>query len=148
MGGAPSTPYFSTRISLTNQAPKLAYRKTSSMTNMRILRTIASTHLDIRSLRNTESDGSGTSYSDGQRVKNIYNEYGYGQHLYAQWEANKYTVKFDANGGTGTMPSQTLTYDKNERLNRSTFKAPAGKMIAGWNTKADGTGTGMITALR
>lgn len=97
---------------------------------------------------NTESDGSGTSYSDGQRVKNIYNEYGYGQHLYAQWEANKYTVKFDANGGTGTMPSQTLTYDKNERLNRSTFKAPAGKMIAGWNTKADGTGTGMITALR
>lgn len=91
---------------------------------------------------NTESDGSGTSYSDGQRVKNIYNEYGYGQHLYAQWEANKYTVKFDANGGTGTMPSQTLTYDKNERLNRSTFKAPAGKMIAGWNTKADGTGTG------
>lgn len=91
---------------------------------------------------NTEKDGSGTSYSDKQQVKNIYDKYGYSITLYAQWRANKYTVQFNANGGTGTMPSQTLTYDKNERLNRSTFKAPAGKMITGWNTKADGTGTG------
>ncbi|MFR4212411.1 MAG: InlB B-repeat-containing protein [Bifidobacterium catenulatum] len=91
---------------------------------------------------NTEKDGSGTSYSDEQQVKNIYDKYGYSITLYAQWRANKYTVQFNANGGTGTMPSQTLTYDKNERLNRSTFKAPAGKMITGWNTKADGTGTG------
>ncbi len=91
---------------------------------------------------NTEKDGSGTSYSDEQQVKNIYDKYGYSITLYAQWKANKYTVQFNANGGTGTMPSQTLTYDKNERLNRSTFKAPAGKMITGWNTKADGTGTG------
>ena len=91
---------------------------------------------------NTESDGTGISYSDRQRVKNIYDEHGYSQYLYAQWKANKYTVKFDANGGNGTMPNQTLTYDKKERLNRSTFKAPAGKMITGWNTKADGNGTG------
>lgn len=91
---------------------------------------------------NTEKDGSGTSYSDEQQVKNIYDEYGYSITLYAQWKANKYTVRFNSNGGTGTMPAQTLTYDKNERLNRSTFKAPAGKMITSWNTKADGTGTG------
>ena len=83
---------------------------------------------------NTEKDGSGTSYSDEQQVKNIYDKYGYSITLYAQWKANKYTVQFNANGGTGTMPSQTLTYDKNERLNRSTFKAPAGKMITGWNS--------------
>ena len=90
---------------------------------------------------NTKADGSGTSYSDKQQVKNIYDEYGYGISLYAQWKANTYTVRFNANGGTGTMADQKLTYDKTEQLNRSTFKAPTGKMITGWNTKADGTGT-------
>ncbi len=29
----------------------------------------------------------------------------------AQWQANQYTLHFDANGGEGTMPDQTLTFD-------------------------------------
>jgi Listeria-Bacteroides repeat domain (List_Bact_rpt). len=37
---------------------------------------------------NTEKDGSGTSYSDEQQVKNIYDKYGYSITLYAQWKAN------------------------------------------------------------
>ena len=59
--------------------------------------------------------------------------------LYAKWEANKYTVKFDANGGTGTMNDQQFTYDQEGNLNNNSFTRE-GYTFAGWGeTKEDKT---------
>ena len=58
----------------------------------------------------------------------------------AVYTANEYTVVFNANGGAGSMPNQTMTYDTFANLSANTY-AYAGHTFAGWNTKADGTGT-------
>lgn len=59
--------------------------------------------------------------------------------LYAIWTANTYTVEFNANGGSGSMASLTLTYDEAKALTKNNF-ARTGYYFAGWNTAADGTG--------
>ena len=48
---------------------------------------------------NTAADGSGVAYADGEVIKNLA-ESGTVT-LYAQWTANRYTITWDANGGTG-----------------------------------------------
>jgi uncharacterized repeat protein (TIGR02543 family) len=58
----------------------------------------------------------------------------------AQWTADSYTVTYNANGGSGTMSSSTATYDTNFMTRQNTFTR-AGYTFAGWNEKADGTGT-------
>ena len=60
--------------------------------------------------------------------------------IYAKWNAHKYTVKFDPNGGAGTMDDQDRTYDDKAPLNTNTFTFE-GKTFNGWNTAADGSGT-------
>ena len=57
--------------------------------------------------------------------------------LYAQWTANTYTVKFDANGGSGTMTDQTFTYDVAKDLTANTFTRE-GYTFAGWAESAGG----------
>lgn len=49
---------------------------------------------------NTKSDGTGTSYNNGQNIEITENIT-----LYAQWEINKYTIEFNANGGGTVLPS-------------------------------------------
>ncbi len=51
-----------------------------------------------------------------------------------------YTVTFDANGGTGTMVSQTFTEGEQQPLTKNAF-AREGYTFAGWNTIQAGTGT-------
>ena len=58
----------------------------------------------------------------------------------AQWTANTYTVRFDANGGSGTMADQSFTYDVSQALPENAFTY-AGKYFNGWNTMADGSDT-------
>ena len=59
--------------------------------------------------------------------------------LYAKWTANSYKVKFNANGGTGTMADQSLTYDGGATaLTAIGFTAPGGKHFVGWATGANG----------
>ena len=53
---------------------------------------------------------------------------------------NTYTINFNANGGTGSMASQLMTYGNTTALTTNTFTR-VGYTFAGWNTKADGTGT-------
>ena len=60
--------------------------------------------------------------------------------IYAVYTANTYTVAFNANGGTGTMSNQNFTYGTDQNLTANTFTR-TGYNFAGWNTKADGTGT-------
>ena len=51
--------------------------------------------------------------------------------LVAQWTANSYTIKFDANGGVGTMDNQPMTYDVAANLTANTFTRE-GYVFAGW----------------
>ena len=59
---------------------------------------------------------------------------------YAYFKANSYTVKFDANGGTGSMSNQSHTYGVSKALTANAF-TKTGYNFTGWNTAADGTGT-------
>ncbi len=90
---------------------------------------------------NTKADGTGISYADKASITNLTSTQGATVTLYAKWKANTYTVAFNSNGGTGTMSSMTgCTYDNAYYLTDNKFKL-TGYMFAGWNTKADGTGT-------
>ncbi|MBO0453195.1 InlB B-repeat-containing protein [Candidatus Enterococcus murrayae] len=60
-----------------------------------------------------------------------------GMTLVAEWEANNYTVKFNANGGTEAMADQAFVYDKAQALTENKFKR-AGYNFAGWSTTANG----------
>ena len=90
---------------------------------------------------NTNADGSGTSYTDGQSVNNLTTENNGTVNLYAQWTANSYNVKFNANGGTGTMSDQEFDYGTAQNLTANAFTR-TGYTFTGWNTAADGSGTG------
>lgn len=52
----------------------------------------------------------------------------------------KYTIAYNANGGTGAPASQTKTYATNLTLS-TTKPTRTGYTFLRWNTKADGTGT-------
>ncbi|MEE0921879.1 MAG: InlB B-repeat-containing protein, partial [Paludibacteraceae bacterium] len=84
---------------------------------------------------NTKADGSGTNYAKGATYSANADVT-----LYAKWTAHTYTVAFNANGGTGTMSNQNFTYGTAKNLTANTFTR-TGYTFAGWNTKADGTGT-------
>ncbi len=83
---------------------------------------------------NTKADGTGTSYTDEYQMMISNNLV-----VYAQWEANKYTVTFNSNGGLGKMIPQLVSYNVSTKLSKNTF-TKAGFKFTGWNTKADGTG--------
>ena len=87
---------------------------------------------------NTKADGSGTFYADKASVKNL--TASGTVTLYAMWTANPYTVIYNANGGIGTMSNQNMKYDQATNLTANTFTR-TGYTFAGWNTKADGSGT-------
>ena len=83
---------------------------------------------------NTKADGKGTGYADGATVK-----FDVDTTLYAQWTQNP-VITFDANGGEGNMGTQTVNPGVSAALLANTFTR-ADYDFAGWNTKADGTGT-------
>ncbi|EGO2749759.1 InlB B-repeat-containing protein (plasmid) [Enterococcus faecalis] len=57
--------------------------------------------------------------------------------VYAVWEANDYTIKFDANGGKGTMPDQVMKYDQAENLTQNAY-IKEGYIFKGWSTEPNG----------
>ena len=91
---------------------------------------------------NTKSDGSGTNYASGATYNTNANIT-----LYAIWETNssggdtttKYTVSYNADGGSGTPSNQTKTQGTNLVLS-STKPTRSGYTFVNWNTKGDGTG--------
>lgn len=52
--------------------------------------------------------------------------------LYAVWETTARTVRFDANGGTGTMDTVTVNLNDSYTLPPCTFTAPEGKEFDCW----------------
>lgn len=82
---------------------------------------------------NMAADGTGTSYTPGQTVKNI-NGKNDVVTLYAQWTPNKYTIVFDPNPkegdedkiSGGPMGTLNMTYDEEDRyLPENIFKYEA-----------------------
>lgn len=58
--------------------------------------------------------------------------------LYAVWKANTYTIKFNANGGSGAPANQTKTYGKTLTLS-STKPTRTNYNFKGWGTSASST---------
>jgi uncharacterized repeat protein (TIGR02543 family) len=58
--------------------------------------------------------------------------------FYAIWIRGTYNVRFLANGGVGSMETQTSSAEANLTANTFTF---ADRTFTGWNTSADGRGT-------
>ena len=86
---------------------------------------------------NTKKDGTGTKYDIGVSYTTDSDVT-----LYAQYKENTitYTVKYDANGGTGAPSNQTKTKGK-ELVLSTTVPTKEGYKFVNWNTKKDGTGT-------
>ena len=63
-------------------------------------------------------------------------------YLKAVWETEpvNYTLSYNANGGSGSMSSQTVTEGQATKLKTNTF-TKTGYYFTSWNTKADGSGT-------
>lgn len=89
---------------------------------------------------NTAANGSGDAYQNGEPVKNLTHEQDATVTLYAQWTANPYKVRYNANGGTGTMSDSAFVFDKAANLTANAF-AKTGCKFTKWNTVANGTGT-------
>ncbi len=85
---------------------------------------------------NTKADGTGTSYADKASVKNLTSTSGATVTLYAQWKANTYTVTFNANGGSCSTASKSVTYNSTY----GTLPTPTrtGYTFKGWYTTASG----------
>ena len=93
---------------------------------------------------NTNPDGTGTIYTNQQEVNNLVSANGGAITLYAQWTANDYTIKYNANDtsdnhATGTMNDQTINYDATTPLTKNTY-ARSGYTFKNWNTEANGAG--------
>ena len=76
-------------------------------------------------------------YSDGETVSNLTAAANGTVNLYAVWKANTYAVKFNANGGTGTMANESFTYDAAKALTANAFSR-TGYTYQGWATTAEG----------
>ena len=83
---------------------------------------------------NTKSDGTGTSYTDGQTISASENIT-----LYAIWESTTGTITYNSNYGDNQTKTQTFTFNTDTQLDKNTF-ARTGYIFKEWNTKVDGTG--------
>ena len=88
-------------------------------------------------------------YSEEQCINKVENnkQYTSAITLYAKWTANTYTITYNSNKPskatgtiTGTTANSNHTYDEAKVLTTNGY-ALTGWTFAGWNTKADGTGT-------
>ena len=61
--------------------------------------------------------------------------------LGVNWIGKQYTISYNANGGTGTMPSDNVSTNGNATIKSNTFSR-VGYTFAGWTTKSNGTDDG------
>jgi len=86
---------------------------------------------------NTAADGKGTDYADCAKITLTEN-----LTLYAQWEKIIFcTIKFDSNGAEGKAPDDIIIGSGKKTTLPAVELAKEGYLFAGWNTKADGSGT-------
>ena len=94
---------------------------------------------------NTAANGSGTSYTGGT----IFSMGTANVTLFAQWTVNQtYTVTYNGNGNTGgSVPTDANTYQQGATvtvLGNNGNLAKTGYTFTGWNTSANGSGTGYV----
>ena len=80
------------------------------------------------------------TYDDGQIVSNLTAVADATVTLHALWSPNSYTIRFDRNGGQGSMSAQTMVYDTPATLSANAFTRGAEGTFTflGWATAADG----------
>ncbi len=84
----------------------------------------------------TDANADEKEYADKESVTNLASANGDTVTLYAVWSANQYTVKYNANKGTGNMSESTHTYDVAANLSANTFTR-TGYTFIGWATDAN-----------
>ena len=86
----------------------------------------------------TSTNGGGTQYytASGASARS-YPSSGGPTTLYAKWTRNTYYVKYNANGGSGTMSNSTHTYGTASNLTTNTFTR-TGYSFSGWATSSTG----------
>jgi uncharacterized repeat protein (TIGR02543 family) len=90
----------------------------------------------------TNPDGSGTVYINGTGTA-TFTMPGAITTLYAKWTANNYEVVYFANTGSGTVPdTQTDSFTATVTIQEPTLLSKTNSVFTGWNTAADGSGTG------
>ena len=90
---------------------------------------------------NTESNGSGTSRAVGATFVMPTSAVVF----FAQWQAIRYSVTYEANNGTGAPTASSHIYLETVTLS-STIPTRVGYWFNGWNTTADGSGAGYSAA--
>ena len=111
-------------------------------------------HLKVGAEWNTKADGTGTSYSSGQAVKNLTAEDGKKITLYANWEADVYEITTDKQGGTGGTEHfyekyEIAWYKENSLqnvINMITVPNKTGYSFLGYYENVYGLGTSVINA--
>ena len=89
---------------------------------------------------NTAPDGSGDAYEDRQTVSNLTPVDGATVTMFAQWEANPYTVAYNGNGADGgDTPDVAHRYDEMGAVSENGFTR-TGYAFSHWNTEQDGSG--------
>lgn len=84
---------------------------------------------------NTNTSNTGTAYNPGGSYTG-----NAALTLYAIWQANTWSVTYNANGGSGAPAAQTKVYGTTLTLS-SSQPTRTGYVFVQWNTKSDGTGT-------
>ncbi|SHK65075.1 leucine-rich repeat protein [Hespellia stercorisuis] len=79
------------------------------------------------------------AYKNKASVKNLSSKNGAVITLYAQWTQNRYSIRYNKNGGSGTMKDTTsCKYDSSVALRSNTFSR-SGYTFAGWAKTASGS---------
>lgn len=140
----------------TNNANKWGYTLTSSPNNNTTFYPLSTTGADIRTPAQTASQTDidetvavyfGINVADNVAVGKykMANDSAIQYQMTMDPSCTSYTVSFDANGGSGTtMEPQRIEVGEATALVANTYSAPSGKVFAGWNTAADGSGTSYV----
>ena len=94
---------------------------------------------DVKILVNADGGGSSSFVYKGERKNRIIGDAERPRFTFLYWTVENYTVKFNANQGTGTMENQTLKTGFAGTLTPNAFRKNT-YVFKGWNTKADGSG--------
>ncbi len=75
-------------------------------------------------------------FEDGASASNLTAVDGKTVALYARWAKSRYTVRFDANGGTGTMADEAFAWGAAKKLRANAFSRPGFRFL-GWARTPD-----------